>query len=487
MRWQIALALALVACSRGERSDIPATRTATTATAQGPDALMLRAPRSGGVARVVNYPNIDSTIWTASDAGPALDRVLAFDADNALIAAVDSRGFPLWLDLHVGTIARPGRASVRNLTSIDGSNIYGVGSDGAVVRYAPPGNWVYKPRVGARAVYPQSNGNVIVLAGTDEKARAWRMHPPDTTHTDSVSLPDVTGGVGAPLGDRIYFITKQHALLGLRPRTMAIGRRIAFDSRLAAMVASPSGDRFYVLPDSAKMVSVVDRYQDRVTAHIVLPDRARDLRVDPFGRYLLVRAAEGDSVWVVSIGTDEVVGTVRSQWRRDLPLVAQDGAIAVLDGADVAFLGGMPFHEVRRARGGASDYWYPFVWDGFRPRAAALDQPVQFPADSDSIRAAAAESAAAHPAAPPAAAPAPARDTVAAGFTVSFAALLDQARANDEASKIVVDGRTARVVTSLSNGMTIYRVVLGPFATREEADRIGRASGHSYYVYAGAP
>lgn len=435
----------------------------------------------------MNYPNIDSTIWTASDAAPALDRVLAFDADDALIAAVDARGFPMWLDLRLGTISRPGRASVRNLSSVNGSDIYGVGTDGAVVRYAPPGNWLYKPPLAARAVFAQSNGTLVVLAGTGERARAWRMHPPDTTRADSVSLPPVTGGVGAPLGDRVYFITSTHALLGLRPRTMALGRTISFDHRIAAMVASPSGDRFYVLPDSEKMVSVVDRYQDRVTAHIILPGRARDLRVDPFGRYLLVRAAERDSVWIVSIGTDEIVGAVRSQWRRDLPLVAQDGAIAVTDGRDVAFLAGIPFHEVHCAVGGASDYWYPFVWDGFRPRAAALDQPVQFFTDSDSIRAAArAESVAAHPA-PIAPIPPPAADTTHPGFTVSFAALLDQARANDEAAKVIVDGRTARVVTSLSNGMMVYRVVLGPYPTREEADRVGRASGHSYYIYAGAP
>ncbi len=446
---------------------------------------MLRSPRAGGVARVVNYPNIDSTVWTASDAAPALDRVLAFDADNALIAAVDARGFPMWLDLRLGTVTRPGRASVRNLTSMNGSDIYGVGTDGAVVRYSPPGNWLYKPPVAARAIFPQSNGTVVVLAGAGENARAWRMHPPDTTRSDSVALGDVTGGVGAPLGDRVYFITPKHTLIGLRPRTMVLGRRITIEHHIAAMVASPSGDRFYVLPDSENTISVVDRYQDRVAAHIILPGHARDLRVDPFGRYLLVRAAKGDSVWVVSIGTDGIVGTVRSQWRHDLPLVAQDGTIAVIDGADVAFLAGIPFHEVRRARGGASDYWYPFVWDGFRPRAAALDKPVQFLSDSDSIRAVAPRESVATQA-PVAPAPALA-DTARAGFTVSFAALLDQSRANDQASKIVVEGRTARVVTSLSNGMTVYRVVLGPYATHDEADRIGRESGRSYYVYAGAP
>ena len=62
---------------------------------------------------------------------------------------------------------------------------------------------------------------------------------------------------------------------------------------------------------------------------MTLPGRARDLRVDPFGRYVLVRAATGDSAWIVSIGADKVVGTLHSAWRGDLPFVAPDGAIAV--------------------------------------------------------------------------------------------------------------------------------------------------------------
>jgi cell division protein FtsN len=70
---------------------------------------------------------------------------------------------------------------------------------------------------------------------------------------------------------------------------------------------------------------------------------------------------------------------------------------------------------------------------------------------------------------------------------VSFASLLDEPKARDQASKISVNGQTARVVTSMTSGMAVYRVVLGPYATREEADRAGRASGQSYYVYAGTP
>jgi cell division septation protein DedD len=83
--------------------------------------------------------------------------------------------------------------------------------------------------------------------------------------------------------------------------------------------------------------------------------------------------------------------------------------------------------------------------------------------------------------------PPPVRDTTPRGFTVSFAVLLDGVKARELAAKIVVDGKNARVVPGSNDGIPVYRVVLGPYATREEADRVGKASGQAYYVYAGAP
>ena len=48
-------------------------------------------------------------------------------------------------------------------------------------------------------------------------------------------------------------------------------------------------------------------------------------------------------------------------------------------------------------------------------------------------------------------------------------------------------GATPRLVTTTRDGVTIYRVVIGPFTTRDEAERIARTSGKSYWVYEGAP
>ena len=489
VRTLIALALVLVACSGGDRSNLPATRTASsTPASQGPDALMLRVSRSGGTPHVVAFPNLDSTLWNGAETVPALDRVLAFDAEEGLIAAVDARGLPLWIDLRGGNVTTTGRGKVRGLISIDGSTIYGVGADGSVERFTPPGNWSYKPAQPASAVFPQTNGAVLILTGRGALVRLHRMHPPENALLDSVDLPEVTSGTGAPLGDRMYFVARRRSLTGVRARTLARGDPITVDHGVAAMASTPSGDRFYVITDSSSELPVLDPFQDRLSTTVRLPGRARDLRVDPLGRYVLVRAATGDSVWVVSIGTDKVLGTLRSAWRGDLPFVAPDGSIAVTDGADVAFADAATMLAIRRVVGGAADFWYPFTWSGLRRRAEPVDSIMQ-PGDTDTTTIAipAQRPLPKDTTAPrPRAVPAP-PDSSKVGFTVSFAVFLSDAKARELAAKIIVDGKPARIVTGVNDGTPVYRVVLGPYTTRDEAERVGRNSGQTYYVYAGTP
>ena len=485
VRSLILLGLVLAACSGSDRSDPSASRSqGAQAFTRGADALVLRSPRSGGIPRVTAYPNVDSTVWTAADAAPGIDRVLAFDADAGLIAAVDVRGLPMWLDLRVGTATIASRGKFRGLSSVDGTTIYGADAGGSVVRLTPSGNAVFKLPLPVHAVFPQSNGTLLVLGGRGDGTRFWRIHPPATRILDSLVVPGVTGGVGAPLGDRVYLTSFGRRLTGVHARTLAAGRPIELAHTITAIAATPSGDRFYVLSDSSQELQVVDRYQDRVTARIPLPGEPRDLRVDPFGRYVLVRSTSGDAVWIVGIGTNTVLGTLHSTWRADVPFVAADGAVGVIDGRDLVFMDAPSMKPLRRAVNGASDFWYPFVWGGLRPRAAALDKPAATPPATDTAPAAPA------PAAKDTVAqsrPAPSPDSLRLGFTVSFAALLDEAKAHDQASKIIVGGQTARVVTSVTDGTAVYRVVLGPYPTRDQAERAGRATGQTYYVYAGSP
>ena len=443
---------------------------------------MLRVPRGGGEARVVAFPALDSVVAISRDALPALDRVLGFDADAGLIAAASVRSVPLWIDLRIGRVITPSKSPLSGLVTADGSTIFGVGADGAVARLTPSGNWIFKPKRPARAVFPQPNGTVIVLAGRGEAAQLFRMHPPDVALLDSLGVGDVRGGTGAPLGDRVYFATNDRGLLGLRARLFQKGDRIGLDHAATAMIATPSGDRFFVITDSSNAIQVVDRFQDRVSARIELPGKPRDMRVDALGRFVLVRSASGDSVWVLSTGTDKVIGTLRSAWRSDLPLVAPDGSIGLVDGNDVVFVDAASKRELHRAAAGASDFWYAFTWSGFR-RETSLADTAPKPSSDTATNAA---KPAAKPDSATSVAPAPRADSL-TGFTVSFAVLLNDAKAREQAAKIVIEGQTARVVTSVNDGTPVFRVVLGPYPTRDQADRIGRESGQSYYVYAGTP
>jgi len=244
--------------------------------------------------------------------------------------------------------------------------------------------------------------------------------------------------------------------------------------------------------------------------------------MDPLGRYVLARHAGADSAWVVAVGTARVIGSVATEWRDDLPLIAADGALLLAQKEDVLVVDGETLRAKSTIRGGARDFWHAVVWNGFRPRAGDLDQPVTF-ADSDSVAArnssdtgagtppkpkpdtsngqtVSGQTAANPPRAPiprpappripvdtPTTKPSPAAPAAARGWIVSFAAFVSEAPARKRAAAISVEGVNARVVTGQTNGTTIYRVILGPYPTKVDAERVGRESRESFWVYEGNP
>ena len=474
------LASLLVACDKPGRNG--STQSGTPAVSYtGPQALILRTPRSGGPPRVTSYPKADSTVWSATDPAPTPQNILAFDDESGSVAYEDQRGRPVLLELRLGTITMTSDKKLTGLASADGKSIYGIGEKGEVVRLTPTGDWTFKPPQPAKALFPQPDGALLVAIGTGANTRLLKLFPPGNRIEDSLPFPVATRTVRSQLGDRLY-LAVDSGLVVLRTRTMDWAPPIHLPEPISVMVSTPSGDRVFALTQSRTQISVIDRFREAVTAQFELPGKADDLRVDPFGRYLLAKAADKDSVWVIAIGTERVIGGIRSAWRADLPFVGYDGSVAVASGNDVQIVDGETLQMKSRIAGGANDIWYPFLWDGFRPRSAALDEPVRF--DSVNIDTTRRDSLGL-----------PIVDTAGAavdstaerGFYVSFAAFLTQDRATDLAARIHVGGENAKIVTSSRDGSVIYRVVLGPFLTKDEAERAGKESGHSYWVYEGLP
>ncbi len=484
---QVALALVLAACSRGDKQETPATAaTASSTTPRGPDQLVLRVARTGGAARVYPYPKMDTVLWSASSA-PTPASVLAFDDEAGSIAYVSTKGAPARMDFRQGVAETVSKTKLSGLASWDGSNVYGITADGSVERYGPNGPWKMKPRLAARAVFPQPDASLLILAQYDDSSAVWRVRPPATRIVDSVPLTKVNRTLRTQVGDRLY-LGSGRELTGVRTRTMERTTTVTFDADIELLEATPSGDRVFVVTQGGTSVEVVDRFRETISGSIEIGRHAADLRVDALGRYLLARPEGTDSALVIALGTNRVVGAVATTWREDLPFVAPDGGIAVAQGADVVIVDAETLQASKRVAGGAADFWYAFRWTGFRPRDARLDRPVDFgtaPTDSSAPRA-----DSTRPVTDSAPRPAPPKDTTvrnATGYTVSFAALLVADKARELAAQIKVGSENARVVTATRDGSTIYRVVMGPYASREEAERVGRESRQSFWVYEGGP
>ncbi|HEY2850974.1 MAG TPA: SPOR domain-containing protein, partial [Gemmatimonadaceae bacterium] len=392
---------------------------------------------------------------------------------------------------------------------VDGWAVYGITPKHEVSRLTPSGTWTFTPNPRPTRLLPLPDGSLVLMTDADGRQDLRRLHPPEPRITETSSVPHADLIVRTELGDRLFFIGDS-GVASVRTRDFTRTKTIRLSGTATDAVATPSGDRVFVALKGKKYITVIDRFKEDVDGTIDTDGPVAALRMGPDGHYLLARTEAGDSVRVIAIGTAQMIGTIPSKWRADLPLAGPDGTIATLQDADVVVEDADTHRERTRFPGGAADLWTLVRWNGFRPRAKGLDVPVSF-ADSDSAAvdtattdstraalaaaaSAAAASAAHPPATPPASSPAqPATQPLATGlpshgtFTLSFAALLSPDRAKTLAASITVDGHPARVVPGVSGGTPIYRVVYGPYDTKEDADRAGKRTGLPYWVYEGAP
>ena len=509
VRTLLASALLALACGCSDRSSSLSRADATPSIPGGPDPVVLRVARDGGIVTAYPYPRLDTVLWRSNARASGLNEVIAFGAEDGYLAAIDAHGAPARVDLRLGTVTSSRDTALRAFSSADGATTYALTASGEITRFTPNGgDWKFHPSLPASALFAQSDGALIVAGASGSRAIVWRIRPPGQEIVDTISF-DVGGeaetnaamiaSTGASIGDRVFFGANE-SVIAVRVRDMQQALDIDLGDPVRAIVATPSGDRLFVALADDRAIRVIDRFEERVSGKIKLASVPTALRMDPLGRILLARGP-ADSVYVVSLADDAVRGTVRSEWRADLPLVLADGAIAMTRGDDVVLTSAATLSDGRTIARGARDFWHAFRWNGFRPRSTLLDQPVRFrtsaPRDSadlsdtvsdeppDSLRGVTAPTRV--PPGPPADLPIRGDSATSSVYTVSFAAVQNEKTARDLVSRIRVGGQAPRITTSDRNGTTLFRVVMGPFATREAADRVGRASGQSYWIFEGTP
>ncbi len=485
------LGLAVAACgeTRLTATSVP--------TGVGPDAILLRVPRDGGVVRAYRAGR-DSVVWSASARTPAAASLLGFDDFQSVLLARDTAGRTFSVDLRLGAVEPLGTAVFRGEVRSEGGAVFGTDARGHLLRVTSVATWDWTPPHEAELLVPTPTGALLVAGPAGGRTRVSRLIPPETRLTDSTTLPATSAVLRTPVGDRAWFVTDS-GLIALRTRDLTRALVVRVSDEITALESTPSGDRVY-LASRRPSLRVIDRFTERESGRIPLPAPALALRMDPDGHYLLVRTAESDSIHVVSVGTERVIASLRGDWRDDLPLVTPDGRVLLARGDDVVHVDAETGRERLRYAGAARDLWMQIRWNGFRPRAAGLDRPVEFEefaADSAAADSALAAMMAARygdvtsqplpppdEESPPPDAPAtPGREV----WTVSFATLLAEDRAREMAERIRVDGRAARVIAGNRDGIPIWRVVLGPYDSRDAAERAGMASKLPYWVFEGAP
>jgi len=236
-----------------------------------------------------------------------------------------------------------------------------------------------------------------------------------------------------------------------------LGRRdaafVSISDHPRALLFSPSGHRVYVGSRSGLGLRVIDRYSLREIDGVALPTPAAALRLDPLGQWLLARPTMGDTVWVVNLPIKQLVGGLPTPWLGDLPTIAPDGSLLLRSGDDVATVRPDSLTEVGRITNAASDLWVATSW---APRGATT----------------------------PSAAAVAASDSGAGEgpLYVQVSVSRNATWSQQMADELTRAGLAAKVLPPATSDEG-FRVVLGPYNTREQAEGIGKKLGRPYWIY----
>lgn len=413
---------------------------------------LLRWPAAGGTPSLYRFPTLEAALWEGRGPAPAVKRIVGVDVDQRQAYAQNTTNGVVALDLESGR----NRLFLTNVGAADvgpDGTVYAVTTDKALSSISGrlptpyPGKLPVIPTslVGtggdlAYALVPGDSGLVIASQGQTPR----RVHFPAAGAVHS-RWGDV---FAAPAGENIDLYepgaahTFTHVDLGAKPTGLAF---------------SPSGHRLYATAEGKDEVLQFDRYGWDRLGSIDLPGDAGELRPDPLGRFLLVRAAKGDSAWVVDAVKGELLGSWNTTWRDDLPAIAGGRWLVVREGSDVVSydLFDPKLSVSGKIRGGAADLWQALDW---APRA---EGSTEVAADSSAVA-----------------------TPVAGGTTVyvQLSSSANPAYADDFANKLKGQGLPASVIRPKRQD-EFYRVVLGPYRSRESADSVGTRLGQPYFLY----
>jgi SPOR domain len=411
-------------------------------------AVAFRLPARRGPIGVFDLPSLEEIAWR-TDPAPGGTAPVGFAADEDLLYVLRADTL-MALDLRIGRFRTLDTLVTEAVMSPVGAVLVGHVDGGLAVaaerRLTPAG------KAGAGtidALWWAAGDRSVVLAHTDSGA-VIRVLPQGGGRPTSVRVP--RGLVArSPWGEALAVAGTDGRLeiSELLNETPPVAASLP-DSALA-VTFSGSGHRVYVATAAPAFV-IYERFEGDRIATVPLDERVTALRADPFGRYVFGR---GDTDIVVYDNTTGAVRTLRGAWADDLPAAGLDGTILLRQHKDVVALAAGDTVAQHRVRGGAADRWLIAPWDARR---------------RDLQLAEAAEEAGTATTAPGQAIYLQVSSTSNAQWAEGLASGLRQA------------GLQARVLPPTDPDQA-YRVVIGPYPTREQAEAVGRKLDMPYWIF----
>ncbi len=408
----------------------------------------IRLLAKGGTPQLYRLPQLTAVEGVLRGRLPPVERVVGLDPESEFLFVATAKGELLGLDLGSGRVDTVATGVAQAALGPDGT-LYAVDTARRVIslsrrtRFAWPRPLTALPRDLFGATDQHLVGVIqdrLLVAAADQ---------PPTVHPIAVG-----GDVAATRWGDLVAVASDTGVTFYDP----LGRRDPSFTRLPdsprALAFSPSGHRIYVARRNVPGLAVVDRFERRELDGVALPGPVAALRLDPLGRWLLARPAVGDSAWIVDLPIKQHTGIVATAWQPDLPAVSPDGVLIYRRRNDVVALRPDSLREVGKVERSAADLWILTTW---LPRGV------------------------------PASIASAARSDSAAVGTEGPLYVQVSTSQNPEWSGHLADdlsraGMAARVLPPQTPDDG-YRVVLGPFTTRAQAEATGRRLGRPFWIY----
>ncbi len=258
----------------------------------------------------------------------------------------------------------------------------------------------------------------------------------------AITQPLPEGAVSvAPWGDLVAVPTDSGVVL-LDPADAASRRVLPLEPPPRLVAISASAHRVYVVT-AADSLTAFDRFTLEPVHSLALPGPVADLRADPMGQRLLLRPVGRGAIWMVDLVEWRLTATIPGDWDDRLPLIAPDGTVLLRQDGRLVALAADAGAVVGAAEDAGGDLWLPIAWDPRRPTHELADPQVVEPPTPSQL------------------------------LYVQVSSTSNQDWAEDLARNLQRAGIPASVLAPTALDVR-YRVVLGPYATHEEAQQIQR-------------